>query len=138
MGTRSLTIVYKTEPYNVYVLSKDPEPIVNIYRQYDGYPSGHGLELAKILTSPDGSNGIECMAASIVAGLKTKPYNVYLYSIDTRECGQDYEYHVYENSVKVIDMNQPSRSMFEGSWEDFKRFCELNTQGVSYDSVRAA
>ena len=138
MGTRSLTLIYKTEPYNVFVLGNAPELIVNIYRQYDGYPSVHGLELAEILTAPGEPNGIECMAASIVAGLKTKPYNVYLYSVNTREVGQDYEYHVYEKSVKVIDMNQASKIMFEGSWKDFKRFCELNKQGIDYDSVRAA
>ena len=32
MGTRSLTFVY--DEYG--------EKIINMYRQYDGYPSGHG------------------------------------------------------------------------------------------------
>jgi hypothetical protein len=35
MGTRSLTFVYDGD-----------EPMINMYRQFDGYPSGHGSELA--------------------------------------------------------------------------------------------
>ena len=40
MGTRSLTFVYE-----------DKTPILNMYRQFDGYPSGHGQELADFLLS---------------------------------------------------------------------------------------
>ena len=40
MGTRSLTFVYE-----------DNKPIVNMYRQFDGYPEGHGQELADFLLS---------------------------------------------------------------------------------------
>jgi len=36
MGTRSLTYVYDNK-----------EPLVCMYRQFDGYPSGHGKELAE-------------------------------------------------------------------------------------------
>ena len=39
MGTRSLTFVY----------NDNKKPIINLYRQYDGYPSGHGAELAEFL-----------------------------------------------------------------------------------------
>ena len=42
MGTRSLTFVYDGE-----------QPIINMYRQFDGYPSGHGQELAEFLNSFD-------------------------------------------------------------------------------------
>ena len=41
MGTRSLTYI-KSE-YNT------EDNIVCIYRQFDGYPSGHGIELANFL-----------------------------------------------------------------------------------------
>ena len=40
MGTRSITVVY--DEYN-------DKPVVCMYRQFDGYPSGHGRELAEIL-----------------------------------------------------------------------------------------
>ena len=42
MGTRSLTFVY--EKYGDKQM-----PIINMYRQFDGYPSGHGAELAEFL-----------------------------------------------------------------------------------------
>lgn len=48
MGTRSLTFVY----------DEDGEKIVNMYRQMDGYPSGHGLELAEFLEPITMVNGI--------------------------------------------------------------------------------
>ena len=39
MGTRSLTYVY--DDYSVNT------PIMCMYRQYDGYPTGHGAELSE-------------------------------------------------------------------------------------------
>jgi hypothetical protein len=79
MGTRSLTIVLD-----------DNQELCRIYRQYDGYPSGHGLDLAKLcnVTLVNGynhdqkagkfANGIGCLAAQIIAGLKDGIGNVYL------------------------------------------------------------
>ena len=71
MGTRSLTFVYDGN-----------KPIVNMYRQYDGYPSGHGQELAEFLvggtvvngygshTPKKAWNGMGCLAASLIANFK--------------------------------------------------------------------
>ena len=50
MGTRSLTFVY--EKYGNKQL-----PIINMYRQMDGYPSGHGAELAEFLNGFNIVNG---------------------------------------------------------------------------------
>jgi hypothetical protein len=47
MGTRSLTFVY----------NEDGKKILNMYRQFDGYPSGHGAELATFLNSATMVNG---------------------------------------------------------------------------------
>jgi len=71
MGTRSLTFVY----------DERGDAIINLYRQYDGYPSGHGAELAEFLAGKrivnglagDTSmvfNGMGCLAASLVANFK--------------------------------------------------------------------
>ena len=46
MGTRSTTTVYDGE-----------KPIVTIYRQFDGYPSGHGANLANFLAGKEIVNG---------------------------------------------------------------------------------
>ena len=120
MGTRCLTYVYDGD-----------EPFVCMYRQFDGYPSGHGADLADFLHDgklvngiPFGDkakifNGMSCLAAQMVAHFKDGPGNIYLYApkLD-QDAWQDYEYHVYENKVKVT-----GGSVFEGTWEEFAEFC---------------
>lgn len=127
MGTRSLTFVYDGE-----------KPIVNMYRQFDGYPSGHGAELAEFLLSgkmtngipvgskePIGSkesffNGMGCLAAQMIANFKDSAGGFYIHAVTDTDCWQDYEYHLYENKVVVKD---PSEVIFEGNWNEFQKFC---------------
>jgi hypothetical protein len=122
MGTRSLTFVY----------NERGEAIVNLYRQYDGYPSGHGAELAEFLAgkrlvnglSGDTSmvfNGMGCLAASLVANFKQSAGGFYIYAVTNTDCWQDYEYHVYEDKIVVKNFN--SQEMFSGDWESFSKFC---------------
>ncbi len=72
MGTRCLTYVYEVN-----------EPIVCLYRQFDGYPSGHGAELGDFLKGIQLGNGIAgkpemgtfangmgCLAAQLIAHFK--------------------------------------------------------------------
>lgn len=69
MGTRSLTII----------LDGNSE-VCRIYRQYDGYPKGHGVELAEACAGrvmvngfsdkKKQANGMGCLAALIVSALK--------------------------------------------------------------------
>jgi hypothetical protein len=79
MGTRSLTIVLD-----------DNQELCRIYRQFDGYPSGHGYDLAKAcnVTLVNGfsenekkgkhANGMPCLAATIIGKLKHGIGNIYL------------------------------------------------------------
>jgi len=95
MGTRSLTII-----------QEDGDDYVVMYRQMDGYPEGHGLELAHFLegfnlvngiganTDKKIANGLGCLAAQVVAHFKEGVGGIYLYPSDTRDCGQDYNYIV--------------------------------------------
>jgi hypothetical protein len=120
MGTRSLTFVYDGDV-----------PVINIYRQYDGYPSGHGHELAQFLDSKTlvngfgkqnsfEANGMGCLAAQLIVQLKHGVGGIYIYPISSTDCFQDYEYHVYEDRVVVKD---PTAVIFEGTWEEFGQFC---------------
>lgn len=122
MGTRSLTFVY----------DERRQPIINMYRQYDGYPSGHGRELAEFLSpftivngigreTKNIANGMGCLAAQMVAHFKTEVGQFYLHSVIEADCGQDYEYHVYENRVVVKNYN--GNEVFSGTWENFDKFC---------------
>jgi len=51
MGTRSLTFVYQK-------YGQVQKPVVNMYRQFDGYPRGHGAELAEFLNGGRLVNGL--------------------------------------------------------------------------------
>ena len=121
MGTRSLTFVYEGD-----------QPIINMYRQFDGYVSGHGKELADFLLFDEITNGIPvgdkrriangmgCLAAQMIANFKNSAGGFYIHSVDSTDCWQDYEYHLYENKVIVKD---PGEVIFEGNWNEFQKFC---------------
>jgi hypothetical protein len=121
MGTRSLTFVYDGD-----------KPIMNMYRQFDGYTSGHGRELAEFLLSGKMTNGIPvgvkenffngmgCLAAQLVGSFKKESGGFYLYPLDCTDCWQEYEYHVYENKVIV---KNPDEVIFSGDWDKFHSFC---------------
>ena len=123
MGTRSLTFVYEGE-----------KPIVNMYRQFDGYPSGHGAELAEFLNGGKlvnglGNetkvfNGMGCLAAQMVAHFKDGPGGFYLHACNLKQDSwQEYEYHVHEDKVFITEPQQ-TEVLFEGTWEDFADFCK--------------
>jgi len=101
-----------------------------MYRQYDGYLSGHGQELANFLnelTLGNGipkfgdlytyANGMGDLAAQMIVWFKKTPGGFYIHPIDfDQNCWQDYEYHVYENKVVV---KNPGEVIFSGSWNEF-------------------
>jgi len=79
MGTRSITIVRNQNKNN----------ILTMYKQYDGYPSGLGIELKDFIESgtivngigmndKNVFNGISCFAAQLVAHFKDGPGGIYL------------------------------------------------------------
>jgi hypothetical protein len=93
MGTRSITIVMSDQDRG------EEKELCRIYRQFDGYPDGHGKELAELcdrriingiamtlemntLTGEgyEDSNGMSELAAQIIMGLKqTNPIgSIYL------------------------------------------------------------
>jgi hypothetical protein len=149
MGTRSLTFVYE-EPFNP---GDEPQAVINMYRQYDGYPTGHGAELAEFLTQfemvdgiPFGgvppekryANGMSCLAAQMVTHFKgAEAGQFYLYPTSARNCGQDYEYHVYSqnNQLQItvtdrgshffgITTSERNDVLFQGPLSEFVEFCK--------------
>ena len=128
MGTRSLTFVYSESKRG-----EKAEPIMNMYRQFDGYPSGHGSELAEFLSGgkivnglrfgEEGKffNGMGDLAAQLVANFKKESGGFYLYPVSAKDCGQDYEYHIYSDRITVKDYN--GKAIFTGPWVYFTEFC---------------
>jgi hypothetical protein len=130
MGTRSLTKI-----------SDGKDVVACIYRQMDGYPSGHGAELAKILASgkmvngisgiPSGFktvfNGVGCLAAAIVANLKDGPGGIYLYPPKSKDCGEEYVYEIHGDmdrplTVKCIGVYE-KKVLYDGDVAGFVDFC---------------
>lgn len=105
MGTRSLTRV-KDDAGNI---------ILTMYRQMDGYvEGGHGDELVAFLegmvitneitlgNQPEKSaNGIECLAAQLVAHFKTGVGSIYLYPSDSLDEEFNYTIELVDGEVTL-------------------------------------
>ena len=138
MGTRCLTYVYEGKT-----------PLMCLYRQFDGYPFGHGAELAEFLSGGKIVNGLRLgkegkffngmgdLAAQLVANFKKESGGFYLYPVTAKDCGQDYEYHILnidgEFKIEVyycgcnffgISGDYESEVVFSGSLPEFIEFCK--------------
>jgi len=147
MGTRALTFVYDSyKAKNGRIVRR---PIINLYRQYDGYPEGHGAEIYEFIkefTIVNGltnstnkiANGMGCFAGQLVAHFKDGPGQFYLEPVTAKECGQDYEYHIYQEDykfkIKVVDrgcnmfgltMSDKCEALYDGDVASFKQFCKV-------------
>jgi hypothetical protein len=129
MGTRSLTIV-RDEQGN---------EIVNMYRQFDGCPNGHGSELLERFAntrltngfSPTDTdtvaNGMECLAAQVVGHFKSQmtPGGIYLYPAGLRDCGEEYIYELYSSkgestlNLKVTHTFGDGSVIYDGTLAEF-------------------
>lgn len=127
MGTRSLTkIIEKCD-------DGSKKTITTMYRQYDGYPSGHGIELAEWLskyTIVNGirtdetrliANGMDCLAAQMFAHFKDGPGNIYCMHPDAKNYGEEYIYEILSNnsenlSITIRDVWK-KKIIFKGSPE---------------------
>ena len=128
MGTRSLT-VFNNE--------MDNEEIVVLYRQYDGYPEGHGIDLLNFLNNMEIVNGISnkekrriangmgCLSAQVVAYFKEAPGDFYLHSAGTRDIGEEFIYTLYyteELKIKVQDTYSGGNDLFDGNIKAYKNW----------------
>jgi len=145
MGTRSLTTFIETYTDRETGKKKKNE-IVTMYRQYDGYPTGHGTELAEFLAggnlvsgiglSDENKvvfNGMGCLSAQVIAHFKDGAGGFYLQR-GNKDSGEEYRYHVIgdfdtkEVTIKVFEVGymdkkgdyaNKTRTIFEGSPTEF-------------------
>ena len=112
MGTRSLTrVILRQEglAYNQGHLHPE-KAVTNMYRQFDGYPSGHGVDLAEFLKDIKIVNGISsntklgtyangsgCLAAQMVKHFKEDIGNIYLELCkgEPEDYGEEYIYTIF-------------------------------------------
>jgi hypothetical protein len=128
MGTRSTTLFIET--YKDESGKQKKNKIVVMYRQFDGYPSGHGQELAEFLSKGklvngmgmDDNivfNGMGCLTAQVVAHFKDGAGGIYLQTND-KGCWEEFRYQVIgdfdtkELIIKVFS-SYKSKLIFEGT-----------------------
>jgi hypothetical protein len=138
MGTRSITRV-----------QLDGETLVAIYRQYDGYISGHGKDLADFLNGRRIVNGIRvgtelevfngpgCLAANLISFLKKeengKAGNIYIVSAESEDEEYSYDINVktgesevwhisYESLPIVIVRARGGKELFRGTSVEYTAF----------------
>ena len=135
MGTRSTYRVI--EQYKNEAGSIENNELVLIYRQYDGYPTGHPLETAEWLATAKVVNGLGmnetqlvfngagCLAAQLVAKYKDGPGGCYLHPLSHRgKCWEDYLYDIIIKEDKTIEFvcyenGKRKTEVFRGSPSDF-------------------
>ena len=110
MGTRSTYRIIEEYSTGKKVKKVKQNEICLIYRQYDGYPTGHPLETAEWLSTAKVVNGLGmnetqlvfngagCLAAQLIAKLKDGPGNTYIHSLKSR--GESWEDYLYDIIVK--------------------------------------
>ena len=127
MGTRSLTVIND---------AWDNEEICVLYRQYDGYPEGHGKDLLDFLkginvvnginSDSDGkkiSNGMDCLAAQMFAYFKTEAGGIYCMHPDAEDCWEEFIYEISEGKdrqifITVYEIYNDSKMVFHGTPEE--------------------
>jgi hypothetical protein len=134
MGTRSTYRIieqYKNEDGSI-----ENNNLVLIYRQYDGYPTGHPLETAEWLSNGKVVNGYSmseelqfngagCLAAQLIAKYKDGPGGTYIHSLDSRgESWEDYLYDIIVKEDRTIeyvcyDNNEDKTELFRGTPAQF-------------------
>ena len=136
MGTRALLHIKEN--------GLKSKTMATIYRQYDGYPTGLGMDIYTILNNgkatllngfgdhqaPAYFNGMGCMGAYLIGELKDRTIgNVYLYPVNSKECGEEYVYTVYckdnELMIQVIDIYKETNNVKEMPLKDFETY--INT-----------
>lgn len=129
MGTRSITKVY----------DEDGKTIISMYRQMDGYPTGHGRELKEFLThrilvngiglnqnSTIRANGMNDLAAQLVCHFKSQSEvgGIYLYPPKPGDLGEEYTYAISHNmntwKLEIFThYSRNRRKIFSGSIDLF-------------------
>lgn len=123
MGTRSLT----------HFINTDGKGICTVYRQYDGYPSGHGRDLFNCLghrklvngynDSQNQVNGMTNAAAMLIANTcsATECGEIYVHAFDSEaDMGQDYTYTVSDKDGTIwLRLTSYGDTVYDGRLANF-------------------
>ena len=148
MGTRSLTrIIPRQEGLSFSEGHNHAEKAwLTMYRHYDGYPEGHGIELAKFLNNikiingvplmdqeinlGKYANGVGCLGAQMIKSFKTEVGDIY---IRHNEGGgdEDYIYTIFPKEGEDIYISiykvYTKKCIFVGTPQQLIAKYKLNT-----------
>ena len=134
MGTRSTYRIIEQLTHKGKIVNQE---ICLVYRQFDGYPTGHPMETAEWLASGKVVNGISsteknlvfngagCLAAQLIAKYKDGPGGTYIQSLKSRgNSWEDYLYDIIvkeDKSIEYVCYENGSRKkeLFRGTPQDF-------------------
>ena len=137
MGTRSTYRIIEEYSTGKKVKKVKQNEICLVYRQYDGYPTGHPLETAEWLATGTVVNGLGmaeerlvfngagCLAAQLISKMKDGPGGTYVHNLESRgECWEDYLYDIIVTEDRTIeyvcyDNNEDKTEIFRGTPSDF-------------------
>lgn len=126
MGTRSLTNVID-----------NGDIILTLYRQFDGYPSGHGSDIKDALSGKslvngyndanEQINGMPSAAVMLVASVADrnpdgKPVtgNFYIYEPGSTDCGEEFVYDLFEKDGLIhLKCSSDNTLIYDGPLDDF-------------------
>ena len=148
MGTRSTTHIVeipahlRTTGIELRKISR-LKPLVSIYGQCDGYPSGHGKDIAKFIKKMQIVNGIRgghvagthangagCFAAQFIKRFKTGIGSIYVTDASDR---QDYDYFIYIGaeddyfspplaSIILVRVKSDKQTLFYGGRDEYLKW----------------
>lgn len=147
MGTRSTTR-FTVRQKEDGKLTK-AKTLLAFYRQMDGYPSGHGLELAESLSSfklvngyshgtkEKQANGVGCLVAQVLTELKDGVGNIYIIPDESSAFNEEYHYEIsmteersgfntYSVNFDIKVKGYDGEQLFKGSLPKFLKFCKDN------------
>lgn len=101
MGTRCLTHIMDGDNKSV---------LLTLYRQMDGYPTGHGKDLKDLWAGSEETNGLSsrdirtfngmgCLAAQTVAHFKTEPGQFYIHPAGSNGGWEEWAYRLTSAGV---------------------------------------
>jgi len=156
MGTRSLTRVY--ESWEDEKGKKYRNCILAMYRQFDGYPSGHGQELYEFLKDMKicngigieqkkgkWANGMGCLAAQLVAHFKKDIGQFYL-TIENNIQEWVYDIELENEQLKITVYNSEWENnkevikgpVFSGTIEQFGEFVKNKMKETRWEVWKTA
>jgi len=113
----------------------------------DGYPEGHGKELAEFLKdlymvnglgmneTRKVANGMGCLTAQVIAHFKTESGGIYIHPAKSRNCWEDYIYTITANGkqkpiIKCEHVgDKRAKTLFNGTAEEFLDWLKTRKKG---------